>query len=657
MTGFSALPVAEEGGEDYEDSTRWAGVPRILGPKWAQLPILTVGLLGVQLFWSVEMSYASPYLLSLGMSKSAMAVVFVAGPLSGLVMQPLIGVLADNCTSRLGRRRPYMIGGVILCSCAMLLLGYTRPIAAIFTGYDNAANDRWTIALAVLAVYIIDFAINAVQAVDRAILVDTLPPTAQASGNAWAARMLGIGSVVGFFAGNVDLPSYFAWLGSNQLGVLSVIVIFWLVLVHAITVTSVKERILLKRTCISLLQTFKREFKDIFANIFRLPRTIKQIFTVQFFAWIGWFPIMFYTSVYIGDLYKRSAAQAHIEPDDAEGTRLGARALFFQGAVSLFANVVLPAFVAETASKSRNGTPLPVLKKPARFVVPARLKVHLATLWAASHVVFAACMLGTFFVDSVSGGTLLVAVTGFSWAITQWAPFSLLGEAILLEPAGPTDASIRLADVRASEERQRFLVANDSDDDEEIGVHRRRSTDNSRNSLDISRSGFADDDIGNGFAHDEQGSGFAHNGHGNGLAHDDSFTHESGNGAPKEAGGGLAAKAGIILGIHNLFIVIPQFIVTGVSSIIFAIFDPDQSVLHGGHGGIPMHNSTTTDDGADVDASASGDLAFRALAYRAEEEDDGGGSNSVVYIFRLAGFSAVIAAVLCWRLARDLRHR
>uniref|UniRef100_D8Q806 Major facilitator superfamily (MFS) profile domain-containing protein n=1 Tax=Schizophyllum commune (strain H4-8 / FGSC 9210) TaxID=578458 RepID=D8Q806_SCHCM len=647
MTGFSALPVAEEGGEDYEDSTRWAGVPRILGPKWAQLPILTVGLLGVQLFWSVEMSYASPYLLSLGMSKSAMAVVFVAGPLSGLVMQPLIGVLADNCTSRLGRRRPYMIGGVILCSCAMLLLGYTRPIAAIFTGYDNAANDRWTIALAVLAVYIIDFAINAVQAVDRAILVDTLPPTAQASGNAWAARMLGIGSVVGFFAGNVDLPSYFTWLGSNQLGVLSVIVIFWLVLVHAITVTSVKERILLKRTYV---QSLFREFKDIFANIFRLPRTIKQIFTVQFFAWIGWFPVMFYTSVYIGDLYKRSAAQAHIEPDDAEGTRLGARALFYMGAVSLFANVVLPAFVAETASKSRSGTPLPVLKKPSRFVVPARMKVHLATLWAASHVVFAACMLGTFFVDSVAGGTLLVAVTGFSWAITQWAPFSLLGEAILLEPAGPTDASIRLADVRASEERQRFLVAGDSDDEEEIGVHRRRSTDNSRGSLDRSRSGFADDDIGNGFAHDEHGNGFAHDGNGNGFAHDDSFTHESGN-----AGGGLAAKAGIILGIHNLFIVIPQFIVTGVSSIIFAIFDPDQSVLHGGHGGIPMHNSTTTEDG--TDAAASGDLAFRSLAYRAEEEDDAGGSNSVVYIFRLAGFSAVIAAVLCWRLARDLRHR
>ena len=44
-----------------------------------------------------------------------------------------------------------------------------------------------------------DFAVTAVQAVDRALLVDTIPSSDQAAGNAWAARMLGIGSVVGFF--------------------------------------------------------------------------------------------------------------------------------------------------------------------------------------------------------------------------------------------------------------------------------------------------------------------------------------------------------------------------------------------------------------------------------------------------------------------------
>lgn len=52
MTGFGALPVNDD--SDNED-IRWAGVARILGPAWVQLPLLTVGLLGVQMMWSVEM--------------------------------------------------------------------------------------------------------------------------------------------------------------------------------------------------------------------------------------------------------------------------------------------------------------------------------------------------------------------------------------------------------------------------------------------------------------------------------------------------------------------------------------------------------------------------------------------------------------------------
>ena len=51
--GFGGLQVAD--GEDAD--VRWAGVSRILGPRWAQLPLLTIGLLGVQILWSVEMSY------------------------------------------------------------------------------------------------------------------------------------------------------------------------------------------------------------------------------------------------------------------------------------------------------------------------------------------------------------------------------------------------------------------------------------------------------------------------------------------------------------------------------------------------------------------------------------------------------------------------
>lgn len=55
MTGFNGLPVAAA----EESGVQWMGVSKILGPSWAQLPVLTVGLLGVQMMWSVEMAYGA----------------------------------------------------------------------------------------------------------------------------------------------------------------------------------------------------------------------------------------------------------------------------------------------------------------------------------------------------------------------------------------------------------------------------------------------------------------------------------------------------------------------------------------------------------------------------------------------------------------------
>jgi solute carrier family 45, member 1/2/4 len=52
--GFSALPSAED---DAHDGSEWRGVSRIVGPAWAKLPALTLGLLGVQTLWSIEMAY------------------------------------------------------------------------------------------------------------------------------------------------------------------------------------------------------------------------------------------------------------------------------------------------------------------------------------------------------------------------------------------------------------------------------------------------------------------------------------------------------------------------------------------------------------------------------------------------------------------------
>ena len=80
---------------------------------------------------------APPYLLSLGIPRDLMSLVLLAAPLSGLVVQPIIGHYADHSKSRYGRRRPYMFVGTILAGLSMLLLGYGKPAVELVFGADS----------------------------------------------------------------------------------------------------------------------------------------------------------------------------------------------------------------------------------------------------------------------------------------------------------------------------------------------------------------------------------------------------------------------------------------------------------------------------------------------------------------------------------------
>ncbi|KAG2033329.1 major facilitator superfamily domain-containing protein [Suillus americanus] len=633
MTGFSALPFAED---SLNDGSRWIGKARILGPPLTRVPTLTVGLLGVQVLWSVEMSYASPYLLSLGLSKPLMAVVFLAGPLSGLIVQPLIGVLADNSKSRFGRRRPLIGIGAALCCVATLLFGYTRPFAALFTTPGSSSHDSLSIWLAILSIYCIDFSINAVQALDRALLVDTLPPSDQPSGNAWAARMLAIGSVLGFFVGEIDLPQWLPFLGRAQLEDLAVIASLLLIFTHLLTSICVKERILVATD--SRDKGLKKEIYDIWNTLTRLPRVIRQICYIQFFAWLAWFPVLFYTTVYIGELHKwvspPPADDISANILEEEATRLGARALFYSALVSLAANIIMPFFIARTKEVAIL-TPLQ-LKKPWL----ERVQVHLATLWAFSLFIFAFCMAATFIVSSVGGATFIMSVTGFCWAIAQWAPFTLLAEAILSHPATDEEtASIYLEDTRSNPRSRTEDYGQDADETQHL-VH----------------SDLEDPIYSRPVSPEQEDGGYPriminHEAPVSQIDINVSSTQMSQDASPhrpKKNPNGLSSQAGAILGIHNMFIVVPQFLVTGLSSIIFAIFDPQKSVLHGHHPGntIPVDGTIST----------SGD-AMRYILDPAEDTSVKTGPNSIAMIFWLGGVAAAVAFVLCWRLARELKRR
>jgi solute carrier family 45, member 1/2/4 len=147
-------------------------------------------------------------------------------------------------------------------------------------------------------------------------------------------------------------------------------------------------------------------------------------------------------------------------------------------------------------------------------------------------------------------------------------------------------------------------------------------------------------------------------------------------------------------GIHNVAIVIPQFLVTGLSSIIFAFFEAGVSGVHPGAGhagaglGGVVEAPTATATGAAAALStaavyggADPDIGFdekggdggpmrmlaRSVARRAAEmmmvtraegvEGGGGSPDGIGLVFRIGGISSFIACFLCWRLARDLRRR
>ncbi|KAL4247774.1 MFS transporter superfamily protein [Abortiporus biennis] len=616
MTGFSAIPLADDAAEHEEDS-RLSGVSKILGPKLLQLPAITIGLLGVQVLWSVEIAYGQPYLISLGLSKSAVSMVFLAGPISGLVVQPVIGVLADNSKSRFGRRRPYMLLGVIISSFSMLLLGFTRPIASLFTSPGSLAYHLLAIWLAIFALFSVDFSINAVQAVDRALLVDVLPTSKQPDGNAWAARMLGIGSVAGYFVGNLDMTKILPFLGNTEIEVLAV------------------ERVVVA-TVGKAEKSMLKELKEIWDSARTLPPVIRQICIIQFFAWIGWFPVLFNTTEYIAEIYKRSVGDSG-DPEEiiAEGTRLGTRAMFFHAIISLACNIILPFFVSEAgSSKSIQHSIALGSKKKWWMKVYDMLKLHLATLWALSHLVFAICMLASFFYSGVFGATFFTSLAGFSWAIAQWAPFALLAEAILSESVASEDTnSITLDDRRSpigegsGDHERQYLVANMEDrehEDLEDDVQSFRSS----VSMDNDEQGVA-------VVEGQQRLGLMNNNAARASHLNVNIDPESIPIVHRKHKQGLAAKAGIIIGIHNIFVVMPQFVMSGISSVIFALVEPKE----------PISDPTTPSP-----EPSAGELRLR-------EGPQGGGPNSYAIVFRLGGIAAIVAFILTLRLLRELKNR
>ncbi|KAL2354847.1 major facilitator superfamily domain-containing protein [Cryomyces antarcticus] len=400
------------------------------------LLLLTCSTGGLQVVWSTIMSNGSPYLMSLGLSKPLTALVWVAAPLCGVIVQPYVGVLSDRSRHPWGRRKPFIIGGAVATILSMIALAWTEDMICGFANM-NGMQRRGSgiriasVIVAVFWVYVLNISIQPLQAGIRAFIVDNCPAHQQTQASAWASRMQGIGNIVGYVAGFSSLSTALPLPNVSQFQGLSLIASLALASTVLLSCLAISE----KDVTASLLPAAERiGFLGIFQHVKesarRMPVRIRRVCAVQFCAWMGWFPFLFYSTTYVGELYSRSTrtellqiAQVEQHALHNKATREGTLASLVSAVVALVVNILLPYIVKP--SIEGNDIPRKSPKKSSLgFQGP---HISLTTAWALSHLLFAFAMFTTFFVTSQLGGTLLVALVGLSWAVTLWAPFAIIG--------------------------------------------------------------------------------------------------------------------------------------------------------------------------------------------------------------------------------------
>ena len=156
---------------------------------------MSFGFLGIQFGFALQNANVSRIFQTLGAEIDSLAILWVAAPVTGLIVQPIVGYFSDRTWGRLGRRRPYFLVGAILASLALILM----PNAAVL----------W---IAVGALWILDTSINISMEPFRAFVGDNLPEEQRNVGFAMQSFFIGIGAVVASM-----LPYVFTnWLGISN---------------------------------------------------------------------------------------------------------------------------------------------------------------------------------------------------------------------------------------------------------------------------------------------------------------------------------------------------------------------------------------------------------------------------------------------------------
>ena len=308
-----------------------------------QLWNMSFGFFGIQFGFALQNANTSRIFSTLGANPDELSLYWLAAPVTGLLVQPIIGYLSDNTWHpRWGRRRPFFFIGALLASLALFLMPNSSAL--------------W---MAVIVLWMLDAAINVSMEPFRAFVGDKLGPSQQTAGFAMQTFFIGWGAVIASL-----LPTIFAdYLGVSNVPVNGAIpdtVRYSFYAGGAIYMSAVMWTVLTaKEEPPSDLEAFRAEQRrtkglgraltEIFGGFGKMPKTMVQLAAVQFFTWIGLFAMWIYTTNAVGEnVYGTTDAQS--AAFQQAGNHVGVMFAVYS-AVAALAAFILPAFARHTSRK------------------------------------------------------------------------------------------------------------------------------------------------------------------------------------------------------------------------------------------------------------------------------------------------------------------
>jgi len=302
---------------------------------------MSFGFLGIQYGFGLQQANMSPIFRYLGADEANLPILWLAGPITGLLVQPLIGAISDGTWTRFGRRRPFFVIGAIIGSVAVLAMPYS-PVLWV------AAGLMW----------ILDAAMNTAMEPYRALIGDNLPKDQRTLGFSVQSFMIGAGQVLA----NV-MPSVLAFAGIATVAVSNTVPDFvkysFVIGVAAMLITVIWTASTTDEYPPENLEEFRKEqaekggvlgnFKEIFTAVKEMPKPMRQLWWVKFFTWYG-LPLMWqYLSLSIArHCYNAPTAES---PGFAEGTAMGGIGLMVMNITTVALSFFFPLIVRVTGTR------------------------------------------------------------------------------------------------------------------------------------------------------------------------------------------------------------------------------------------------------------------------------------------------------------------